>query len=151
MFIYLVLKLFDKIYVQGHYPMKIDNLYLIGKFFENISQDSVRSGKTCPAKLGVRSCPVGKLICPVRSGPIWEVLKQCAILQNTSIFRHISALGSLLLTYNIWDGPIHLTLFQEWAAACRCCCSPYPPWSNITQKLSINRKLDYWLLDNYIY
>ena len=64
----------------------------------------------------------------------WEISKSCAILQNTSIFRHISSLGSLLLTYNIWDGPIHLTLFQEWAAACRCC-SLYPPWSNITQKL----------------
>ena len=65
---------------------------------------------------------------------LWEISKQCAILQNTSIFRHISSLGSLLLTYNIWDGPIHLTLFQEWAAACRCY-SLYPPWSNITQKL----------------
>ena len=37
--------------------------------FQNISPDSVRSGRTCPANLGVRSCPVRKLICPVRSSP----------------------------------------------------------------------------------
>ena len=44
--------------------MIIDNLYLIGKMFKNISLDSVRSGRTCPTNLGVRSCPVRKLICP---------------------------------------------------------------------------------------
>ena len=33
------------------------------------SPDLVRSGRTCPANLGVRSCPVRKLICPVRSSP----------------------------------------------------------------------------------
>ena len=35
-----------------------------------MSPDSVWSGgRTCPANLGVRSCPVRKLICPVRSSP----------------------------------------------------------------------------------
>ena len=34
--------------------MRIDNLYLVGKMFKNISPDSVRSGRTCPANLGVR-------------------------------------------------------------------------------------------------
>jgi hypothetical protein len=38
--------------------------YLVGKIFENISSDSVRSGRTCSANLCVRSCPVRKLICP---------------------------------------------------------------------------------------
>ena len=38
--------------------------------FKNISPDSVRCGRICPANLGVRSCPVRKLICPVRSSPI---------------------------------------------------------------------------------
>ena len=37
---------------------------------KNISPDSVWSGRTCPANLGVLSCPVRKLICPVRSSPI---------------------------------------------------------------------------------
>ena len=41
---------------------------------KNISPDSVRSCKTCPANLGVRSCPVRKLICPVRSSPIGTVM-----------------------------------------------------------------------------
>ena len=45
-------------------------VYLYGKIFEIISPDSVRSGRTCPANLGVRSCPVRKLICPVRSSPM---------------------------------------------------------------------------------
>ena len=39
------------------------------KYLRNRSPDSVRSGRTCPANLGVRSCPVRKLICPVRSSP----------------------------------------------------------------------------------
>ena len=37
--------------------------------FKNISPDLVWSDRICPANLGVRSCPVGKLICPVRSSP----------------------------------------------------------------------------------
>ena len=37
--------------------------------FKIISPDSVRSGRTCPANLGVRSCSVRKLICPVQSSP----------------------------------------------------------------------------------
>ena len=36
---------------------------------KNINPDSVQSGRTCPANLGVRSCPVRKLICPVRLSP----------------------------------------------------------------------------------
>ena len=51
--------------------MKIDSPYLVGKMFKNISQDSVQSDRTCPANLGVRSCPVRKLICPVRLSPNW--------------------------------------------------------------------------------
>ena len=35
----------------------------------NISPESVRFGRACLANLGVRSCPVRKLICPVRSSP----------------------------------------------------------------------------------
>ena len=38
--------------------MRIDNPYLVGKMFKNMSQDSVRSDRTCPANLGVWSCPV---------------------------------------------------------------------------------------------
>ena len=49
--------------------MRIDSLYMEGKMLKNISPDSVRSGRTCPANLDVRSCPVRKLICPVRSSP----------------------------------------------------------------------------------
>ena len=41
--------------------------------FKNVSPDLVRSGRTCPANLGVRSCPVKKLICPVRSSPNFTV------------------------------------------------------------------------------
>ena len=58
-----------QIFVQVPYLMKSNNLLLVGETFKNISPDSVRSGRTCPANLGVRSCPVRKLICPVRSSP----------------------------------------------------------------------------------
>ena len=34
-----------QIYVQRPYLIRIDNPYLVGKMFENISPDSVRSGK----------------------------------------------------------------------------------------------------------
>ena len=55
--------------IQWPYLMRIDNPYLVGKMFKNISPDSVRSGRTCPVNLGVPSCPVRKLICPVRLSP----------------------------------------------------------------------------------
>ena len=48
---------------------KIFFIDLFGKMFENISPDSVQSGRTCPANLGVRSCPVRKLIFPVQLSP----------------------------------------------------------------------------------
>ena len=53
--------------------MRIDNLYLVGKMFKNIGPETVRSGRTCPANLGVRSgILMRKLICPVRSSPkLW--------------------------------------------------------------------------------
>ena len=38
---------------------------MVCKNFKNISPDLVRSGRTCQANLGVRSC-LKKLICPVR-------------------------------------------------------------------------------------
>ena len=47
---------------------------------KNISPDSVRSGRTCPANLGVRSCPVRKLICPVRLSPTFERRSQDIIM-----------------------------------------------------------------------
>ena len=55
--------------IQWPYLMRIDNPYLVAKIFENISPDSVRFGRTCPANLAVRSCPVRKLICPVWLSP----------------------------------------------------------------------------------
>ena len=58
-----------QICVQGPYLVRIYKPYLLSKMFNNISLDSVRSGRTCPANLGVRSCPVRKLRCPVRSSP----------------------------------------------------------------------------------
>ena len=46
------------------------HFFLIINMFENISPDSVRSGRTCPANLGVWSCLVRILIWPVRLSPI---------------------------------------------------------------------------------
>jgi hypothetical protein len=57
----------------GHYPKRNDNPYLVCKMFRNISPDLVRCGRTCRANLCVRSCPVRKLICPVRLNPISNV------------------------------------------------------------------------------
>ena len=50
--------------------MRIDNLYLEGKMFKDVSSDSALSGRTCLANLGVWSCLVRKLVCPVRFRPI---------------------------------------------------------------------------------
>ena len=44
-------------------------VYLFGKMFKIISTDSVRSSRSCPVTFDVRSCPVRKLIYPVRSSP----------------------------------------------------------------------------------
>ena len=67
--------LWHQICVQESCLMRIDNPYLVGKMFKNLSLDSVRSCRTCPAHLGVRSCPVRKSICPVRSSPTLYFLK----------------------------------------------------------------------------
>ena len=47
--------------------------------FKDIGPDSVWSGRTCPANLGVRSCPVRKLICPVRSSPSLDGARDASI------------------------------------------------------------------------
>ena len=45
--------LLTPICVQWPYLMRIDNLYLVGKMFKNVSPDSVRSGKFgCPVLSG---------------------------------------------------------------------------------------------------
>ena len=49
--------------------MRIDNLNLLGKMFKNISPDSVWSGRTSPANLGVGFCLVRKFIWPVQLSP----------------------------------------------------------------------------------
>ena len=65
--------------------------------FRNISPDSVRSGRTCPANLGVRSCPVRKLICPVRSSP-----KRYVLPFNKGAHKDVR---SNSIVYIIWKGP----------------------------------------------
>ena len=67
--------------------MKIDNLYFVGKMFKNVSPDSVRSGRTCPANLGVRFCPDRKLICPVWSSPNLE--QKCLFMCFNAHRTHI--------------------------------------------------------------
>ena len=57
-------KKFQKFFFKIFFPQLFLFIYML-----KISPDSVRSGRTCPANLGVRSCPVRKLICPVRSSP----------------------------------------------------------------------------------
>ena len=49
--------------------------YSYGKMFKKISPDSVWSGRTRLANLGVQSCPVRKLICPVWSSPSARTLE----------------------------------------------------------------------------
>ena len=54
-------------------------VYLFVKMFKSISSDSVWSGRTCPANLGVRSCLVRKFICPVWLSLKLKTLIQCFI------------------------------------------------------------------------
>ena len=58
--------------------------------FKNISPDSVRSGRTCPENLGVRSFPVRKLICPVRLNLIYMALDN-SVGNNFSLFQFKSS------------------------------------------------------------
>ena len=58
---------FSKFFFQ--FSFQIFFVYLFVKMFENTSPDSVRSGRTCSANLGVQSCRVRKLVCPVRLSP----------------------------------------------------------------------------------
>ena len=54
-----------QICVQGAYLMKIDNPYLFGKMFRIISPDSVQSGRTYLANLGVLSGQETHMFSPV--------------------------------------------------------------------------------------
>ena len=55
------------IHVQLPFLKSMTNTwYVVGK---NICPDLIRSNKTRPANLGVRSCQVWTLICPVRLSP----------------------------------------------------------------------------------
>ena len=67
---FLFICFWHQIWAQGPYLLRIDNQYLASKMFRNVSPDSVRSGRTCLANFGVRSCPVRKLICPVPLSPM---------------------------------------------------------------------------------
>ena len=53
--------------------------------------DSVRSGRTCPATLGVQSCPFRKLICPVRLSPRVNTIHTYFIqgYENNTYFERI--------------------------------------------------------------
>ena len=73
-----------------------------------ISPDSVRSGRTCLANLCVQSCPVRKLICPVRSSPTSHNIVDKTFLSlvahsNPCVILHCSVRdfvnGSLQATY----------------------------------------------------
>ena len=72
-------------------------VYLYGKMSKNISPDSVRSGRTCPANLGVRTCPVRKLICPVRLSPSNLLLQKCKYIQGAG---HLSWGGMYTIVYS---------------------------------------------------
>ena len=65
--------LLTPICVQWPYLMRIDNLYLVGKMFKNVSLDSVRSGKFgCPVLSGQEThmlSPVEPYIKPLKPMP----------------------------------------------------------------------------------
>ena len=67
----------SQICVHGPYLKRIDNLYFVCKMFKNISPDLVRSGRTCPANLGVRSGQETHMPSPVES-----YLKKLCIYEN---------------------------------------------------------------------
>ena len=90
---------------------------LVGKMFKNISPDTVRSGMTCPANLGVRSCPIRKLICPVRLSPTkrtinWRTnLKKC----RGADFQAFEVLTSLMVQAVLkWNSPKYWCGNRKW-------------------------------------
>ena len=58
--------------------------------FKNVSPDLVRSGRTRLANLGVRSCPVRKLICPVWLSTIANWTCQLVKIYSMGFILHIS-------------------------------------------------------------
>ena len=65
----LIFSFWIQILVQSHFPIWIYNPYKCRNLLNSISPVRVRSGRTRPAILGVRSCPGWTLICPVRLSP----------------------------------------------------------------------------------
>ena len=68
----LFIHFWHQIHAKGPYFIRINNPYLVSEMFKDISPGSIRSSRTCPAYLGIRSCPVRKLICPVRLSPRFQ-------------------------------------------------------------------------------
>ena len=64
-----------QICIHKTYLKIIDNPYLVGKIFKNISPDSVWSSRTCPANLGVWSCLVMKF---QKSSPVQPYILLCS-------------------------------------------------------------------------
>ena len=66
--------------------MRIDNLYMVGKMFRNISLDSVQSVRTCLENLGFLSGPVWKIICHM-SSPSIKFVVELNQTEYISLFR----------------------------------------------------------------
>ena len=64
-----ILNFWIQIRVQSPFPIWIDNPYICTNLHNSIGPVLVRSGRTRPANLGVRSCPGWTPICPVRLSP----------------------------------------------------------------------------------
>ena len=81
--IFSLIYFWQQISVKGSCLMRVDILVI--KIFKNISPDSVQSGRTCPTNLGVWSCTVRKLICPVRLSPSKFVSSRMVWTQNRNV------------------------------------------------------------------
>ena len=87
------------------------NPYMLGKMFKNLSLDSVRSGgKTCPVNLGVRYCPVKKLICPVSSEPYFQLFTTHSFTNSRKYTLNLPASMTPLVEHPLLTGTLLLSM-----------------------------------------
>ena len=85
--------------------------------FRNICPDSVRSGRTCPANLGVRSCPVRNSY--AQSGRALSRLLLYKHLYNVTDISHL-ILSNEVTMLKKWEGVsprIYFNCIIEWSLA----------------------------------
>jgi hypothetical protein len=105
--------------VQNQFKQVLNKSKLVLNLIKvhSISPDSVQSGRTCPANVGVRSCPVRKLISPVQLSPIADNTTAAKSLLSWFIYCALlvwKQATKVVKCRNVWNSTIESGIYLIW-------------------------------------